>query len=242
MLGKKILAMGVLSLLTISQLFIKTNYALAEKAEGSILEDDLNTQNSLHWGGKALPYSQVLDIEESLVNLFVGKVVIDKYEDRDGAFLEIGNPPRPGKKNFISFWGSKMEGCFVTVIFQYASDSNPIDPKKLIPIELHIGIDGKIVKLRRPGSPNTNYWHRDYTYTVNENQISYNMPGILYRAEQSFFINSEQVNHLRSSSTKEVKARITFFDGSTRNFPIGVETVKRWKNVYSFNPSCKPLK
>lgn len=111
----------------------------------------------------------------------------------------------------------------------------------MIPIRLDMGVDDTIIKLRPQSSPNTTYWKQNYTYEVNENQFSYNRTGILYAAEQTFFISSEQVNHLRSSSTQEVKARITFHDGSSIIYPIGVETVKRWKNVYSFNPYCKDM-
>ncbi|MEL4897918.1 hypothetical protein [Crocosphaera sp. Alani8] len=228
-------------MLTITHLFIKTNYALAEKSEGSIIEDDLNIQNLLPWGLPDLPYSQVLDIQDSLINSSIGKVVIDKYEDTNGGLIVFTNPPHPGKQNFISLWGSKIEGCFVRLIFQYASSSNPIDHQKLTPIRLDIGVDGTIIRLRREGIANAQYWKQNYTYKVSNNQISYNRTGVLYVGKQSFPINSEQVNHLRSSSPQEVKGRITFSDGSTIIFPIGVETVKRWKNVYSFNPSCKPI-
>ncbi|MGK7884962.1 MAG: hypothetical protein AB4057_10100 [Crocosphaera sp.] len=229
--------MVALSLLTITHLFIKTNYALAETSEGSIIEDDLNTQNSLPWGLPDWRYSQVLNIHESLINLLVGKVVIDKYENRNGALSIFNNPPSPGKKNFISFWGSKIEGCFVKLIFQSASSSNPIDPETLIPIRLDMGVDDTIIKLRAKSSSNTTYWKENYTYGVDENK----MTGTFYGVEQNFFISSEQVNHLKSASTQEVKARITFLDGSSVIYPIGVETVKRWKNVYSFNPYCKDM-
>ena len=229
--------LAVLFLLSTSNFVLGIKSVVAQSfSEASILEDDLNMSKGLPWGGRNWPYSQVTNIQEGLVNTTVGKIVIDKHEDTNGSWFGY---LLPGKKNFISFFGSKVEGCFVKLVYQYASASTSIEPKTIIPVRLEIGVGDKIVRLSSENSENK-YWQKDYTYSVYENSKSEERTGRWYMSSQNFLATAEQVRLLRSSPEDEVKARITFADDSTIIFPIGIETVRRWKNVYSFNSSCKP--
>lgn len=155
MLAKIILKIAVLFLLSTSNFVLGIKSVVAQSSsEASILEDDLNMGKGLPWGGRNWPYSQVTSIQDGLVNATVGKIVIDKYEDRNGYFDFFGNPPTPGKKNFISFFGSKVEGCFVKLVYQYTSNSSSIEPKTIIPVRLEIGVGNKIVRLSSENSEN----------------------------------------------------------------------------------------
>jgi S1-C subfamily serine protease len=50
-----------------------------QQTEASIAEDALSTRKGISWGGGNFPYSQVVAIQDSLVNAPVGRVVLDKH-------------------------------------------------------------------------------------------------------------------------------------------------------------------
>lgn len=208
-----------------------------QQIEAAIAEDDLSTRKGISWGGGNFPYSQVVAIQDSLVNAPVGRVVLDKHgiDESSSGLILIQNPfssPAPGKSVFITLWGSKIEGCFVEAVVQLAPEEK-IVPESIIPTMLEVGISDRIVQLS-PQKSRPKLGSFKYKYTVNKAKRS----GTWYMARQIFAIDSGTAKLLSSVSAQEVKARLNFGDDDSLVIPIGVETVKRWKQVYSFNPAC----
>lgn len=229
----------LLSSLTLTSLFLSATVTFAQRIEGSIPEDDLNTRKGLPWNGRDYPYSQVLEIKDSLVNSTVGRVVIDRHQERAGKLDLFGNPPVPGKLVFVSFWGSKIEGCFADLIIQYAPSDN-LDASAIYPIKLDIGVGNKIVVLL-PQNVKSNVWQTDYTYETSSNGSRVTRSGTWYMARQLFIVDAGIAEGLSQSPSQNAKARITFANGDTLIFPIGAGTVSRWKEAYGFNPSCTAI-
>jgi hypothetical protein len=218
-------------------LFLSFNFYLivpkakAQNIEGKITEDELNTRSGLPWSGGTFPWSKVVEIQDSLVNSPVGRIVIDKHTE---GVSFINFPLRPGQIVFITFWGSKIEGCYVELIYQIAP-WNRMNQKMITPEFLEIGVKDQIVKLI-PQEVKPHFYSFNYSYKDGEN--TYN--AIWYMVRQLFVIDQATANVLMNAPNKEVKARIRFPD-STEIFPIGRGTVQRWKDTYNFNPSCNSL-
>ena len=60
-------------------------------------------------------------------------------------------------------------------------------------------------------------------------------------ARNLFVLDEKSAKILSNAPVKQVKARLTFNDDETLIIPIGLGTVKRWNEVYSFNPKCTNL-
>ncbi len=213
-------------------------------------EDDLNAVNGLAWAGAGWRFSRVVEIQDSLVNTPVGRIVLDRHgvdnSVNDGISDLIFNSPfsapEPGIFVVISMWGSKIEGCFAEVIIQVA----PVgqwQADAFIPTALEMGIGEQIVSLPAHAATPARYGTTPYVYTENVGSLLgpsqyVQREGTIYTGRHVFAIDSTMANLLSNAPEEEVKARITYSDGSSTVFPIGEKTVKRWRDVYAFNPYC----
>lgn len=222
-----------------SLLSLENRAAIAQRVEASINEDSLTTRGGLGWDGPNLPYSKLVEIKDSLVGSQVGVVILDRHQDK-GNNIDIfgGNAPKPGKKVFISLWGSKVEGCFAEIIFQTAP-YNALSGEQIAPILLEVGVGEQIVRLVPPSNKQPSTWQVNYTYEVYENNARYKRSGIWYMGRQLFVVDAATASVLSQAPQKKATARVTFANGETAIFPIGVGTVKRWKEAYNFNPTCQ---
>jgi hypothetical protein len=135
-----------------------------------LAEDKLNTEKNLRWGGEGLPFNEVVTIRDSLVNSIVGKVVIDRYGEDNGAqqstgllsglsnALNIRAPfagPRPGRITIVTLWGSKEEGCFVKAMIRNA----PVGDAKV-----RLTFNNGDTKVFAIGQKNVAQWRESYGY------------------------------------------------------------------------------
>jgi hypothetical protein len=217
------------------------------KFEATIAEDSLNNLQNIPWGGDGFPYSKVVKIEDSLSPEYsVGFAVFDRHgiDQSNTAPLSFlaKNPfdsAAPGKEVYISFWGAKAEGCFAEMIIQVAPTSL-LDPEKLVPTLLEVGIGGRVLKLTPQEGVEPKIYSGPYNYLVYDGNTSLTYSSVLYVIKHRFAVNAEAANILMNAPVKEVKAGVTLA-GSRVVFPIGKKTVERWKTVYSVNPTCENL-
>ncbi|RCJ40713.1 hypothetical protein A6770_09880 [Nostoc minutum NIES-26] len=209
-------------------------------AETSIDEDRLDTVDGMRWAGSGLPFDEVVNIKDSLVNSALGKVVLDRHgEDRSGGlFKSPFDSPRPGRFVLVSLWGSKIEGCFVKMIVQSAPPDGQADLEDLVPKFIELGIGDQILQLTQSQATKPRGFSGKYTYTVYENNTKYTRSSTWYMTDTSFAISPDAANMLRTAPEKEIRARLTFANGDTKVFPIGKGNVRRWQEAYSFNSSC----
>lgn len=209
---------------------------VAQSIEATIAEDDLVTLEGLPWGGKQWPYSQTVEIQESLVASPVGRVVLDRHgiDRSDSSFLfkRPFSSIEPGKSVFISLWGSKIEGCFAEMIIQVAPKQS-ISPDKIVPSLLELGIGNQILQLKPQQSSSV----QSYQYTYTKDQRQYN--ATWYMVRQLFVIDSNIAKVLSDAKPQTIKARLNFGNNSLI-ISLGEETTKRWKYTYGFNPACQP--
>jgi hypothetical protein len=221
-------------------------YADSE-VEGSMTEDELEILGGLRWAANGWDFSEVLEIQDSLVDSPLGRVVIDRHgidrSTNDGLGDLIFNSPfanpEPGISVVISLWGSKIEGCFAEVIFQHALAEGQ-NPEAAVPTLIEMGIGGQIVELAPQPNVQPRYGANSYTYQ--EGEILSNQrvqrQGVLHTGRHVFAIDSTVASILSNAPAGEVKARITFANQDAIVVPIGKKTVARWRSVYSFNPYC----
>ncbi|MBD2513032.1 hypothetical protein H6G91_38715 [Nostoc muscorum FACHB-395] len=235
---QKYLRFSFLTLLVLSNLF--ANVAIA----ASIEEDKLDTVNGVPWGGDGLPFNKVVDIKDALVNSALGKVVIDRHgEDPLGVLFQAPfAAPSPGRFVLVSFWGSKVEGCFVKIIVQSAPASGEADLENLVPKMIELGINGQVLRLDRSPKIPPRGFKGNYTYTQYENNTNVTRSSTWFMTDTSFTVNGDGANFLRTAPPKEIKARVTFSNGDSKVFPIGSGNVKRWDEAFGFNSSCSAPK
>jgi hypothetical protein len=218
---------------------LSSDVSVAEKEPKlppTMAEDDLQTKQGLRWGGQKWPYSQIVEIQDSLVGSPVGRVIIDRHgidKSDNGVLFNVPfSAPAPGKSVFVSLWGSKIEGCYAEMIVQVAP-RQPIELETIVPTLLELGINGQIVQLV-PQKSQPQVGSFDYTYLVDETQQS----AIWYMSRQIFFMDSATANLLASAPAEDLKVRVNFGSNSLI-IPIGAETVRGWKQAYQFNPTCQ---
>ncbi|NEP02334.1 MAG: hypothetical protein F6K58_27530 [Symploca sp. SIO2E9] len=211
--------------------------ASAQPAEVSINEDALNTASGVRWGGKGWPFSEVVDIKDSLVGASVGRVVLDRYGSDKSEYSSIFRAPfaspLPKRLVIISLWGSKIEGCFVELLVQYAPPTE-FNPESIVPVSLEMGVAGRIVSLTPQSNKTGRYYTQAYSYKDGEQQISANW----HMGRQIFSVDAVVATALKKAPQEQIRARITFTNGESVLYLIGKETISRWQNVYSANPTC----
>lgn len=209
--------------------------------EASIDQDNLNTRGGVRWGGGNWPYSKVTEVKDSLVGTVVGRVVLDRHGvDRSYMSGFINSPftsPEPVKLVFITLWGSNAQGCFAELLFQYATTSGgDIEEitKSIVPKTLEIGINRQIVELPAQPFDKSRRFANNYVWERNNRARS----GTWYMTRNLFSIDAPVAKVLSDAPQEEVKARITFQNDETMTFPIGGNTVARWKDSFALNPTC----
>jgi hypothetical protein len=216
--------------------------AIAGKEE-AIFEDNLNTSGGLGWGGPDLPYRRTVDIKDSLVDTKLGRVAADRHGINAGGLVElIFGPftnPYPGRMAFISLWGSKLEGCFVEMIVQYAPPGSDVDLKDLTPTTLEMGIGSQLVELPAQSNLEPKLLKQDYTYSRVVGSVTQNYSSTWYMTRNVFTVDSGIANILSNAPNAEVRARLTMRSGQKMLIPIRKETVSSWKSAYSYNPACQ---
>ncbi|MBD2299436.1 hypothetical protein H6G80_16285 [Nostoc sp. FACHB-87] len=235
---KKILNLSLVTVLLLPSLLNFTGeQAIAQTA---IDEDKLNTVNGMPWAGGGLPFSKLVNIQDTLVNSALGKVVIDAHGEDPLSSL-IKSPfsgPRPGRFVVVSLWGSKIEGCFAKVVVQTAPADGQATLEQIAPTTIELGIDGQILQLTPSPNSKVRGFSGKYTYTEYENNQNVSYSNTWYMSDTLFAINADAANILRKAQPKEVRVRLTFANGDTKVFPIGKGTVKHWQEAYGFNSAC----
>ena len=221
--------------LTVMLSSLSTGDVIAQPAEVSVNEDALNTTGGVSWGGKGWPFSEVVDIRDSLVGTSVGRVVIDRYgSDNYSSLLRAPfAAPRPKRLVILSLWGSKIEGCFVELLVQYAPPTE-FNPESIVPVSLEMGIAGRVVSLIPQSNTTGKYYIHEYSYKEGKQEIIANW----YMGRQIFSVDSVVATVLKKAPQEELRTRVTFSDGQSVLSLIGKETISRWQNVYSANPNC----
>lgn len=238
----------LLSTLLITGLVLNTT---KPATAGEISEEKLNTERSLKWGGEGLPLDDVLTVRDPLVNSIVGKVTIDRHgednstEENTGFLSNIFNAitirdpstPKPGRMAIVTLWGSKEEGCFVTASIHNAPKNND-SANDIVPVKMEIGLGTQVVKLTPVPRSTPKTASGNYTYNDGKNEMS----ATRYFSENTFAINGKVADLFRNAPKGNARVRITFANGSTKIFPIGEKNVARWKEIYSYNPTCTAAK
>ncbi|AFY42381.1 hypothetical protein [Nostoc sp. PCC 7107] len=209
-------------------------------AQSAIDEDKLNTVNGMPWAGGGLPFSKLVNIQDTLVNFALGKVVIDAHgEDPLSSLIKSPfNGPRPGRFVVVSLWGSKIEGCFAKIVVQTAPSNGQAILDEIAPTTIELGIDGQILQLTPVPNSKVRGFSGKYTYTEYENNQNVSYNNTWYMSDTLFAINADAANILRKAPAKEIRARLTFANGDTKVFPIGKGTVRHWQEAYGFNSAC----
>jgi hypothetical protein len=207
-------------------------------AQTSIDEDKLDTVKGMSWAGSGLPFSEVININDTLVNAPLGKVVIDRHGEASGLLNNPFASPNPGRFVVVSLWGSKIEGCFAQMIVQVAPVNGQADLKQLVPQKIELGIGNQILKLTLNPNTKVKRFYANYTYTKYENKVETKYSSTWYMTDTTFAVNADAANLLRNAPAKQVRVRLTFADGDTKVFPIGEGTVKKWQETYGFNSAC----
>jgi hypothetical protein len=203
-------------------------------AEDTIDEDSLNLQRGLKWAGSGLTFDRVLTIKDTLVNAPVGKITISRHGHDSAPILQMPfNGPYPGRITMLALWGAKIEGCFVRTIIHNAGVVQGTDINSFVPVRLEMGVNGQIVKL----TPNHKAAPRggvfDYEYQNDgTRRAQYTV------TDTTFGVNKKVADLMRSARSEPIKVRVTFRGGETQLFDLGGDSVGKWKEAYSFNPSC----
>lgn len=241
---KKIYQLGCLILVFVLPIL---NFNTASAEDGASIDEEIATSN-LHWGGSKLPYNKLADIKDGLTTEILGKGVLDRHGIGSGMLSKIGgvfNSPQYGELVFISLWESKTKGCFVEMIVQHSPKSNQTNlgtANSMIPTLLEVGIGKEKIALLPKEKSSISFPPQSYSYNESTgNGYTITQTGIWYMARNLFVLDANSASILSNAPIKEVKARLTFEDGQTINIPIGEGTVKKWKDVYSFNPKCTNL-
>jgi|GEM_PF-1567784 len=207
-------------------------------------EDDLNRarNGTLRWGGRGLPYKEAVEIRDSLVNTMLGKVVADRHGvGHSGPFGIFGaaHAPFPGNAIFVSLWGSKIEGCFVEMIVQYAPPGGKIDPKAITPVLMEIGVGDRIVELPPQSNVKITPFKRAYNYTVRQNGQDREVSSYWYMSHNLFAVDATVAKLLsKAPRGKEARVRLTYEDNNSDVIKLDDETVDEWREAYGFNPNC----
>jgi hypothetical protein len=245
----KILTSSICLLTSLSALGIFTPFSALAKEDKtkSVFEDTLNQSSGVDWGGPDLPYRKAVDIKDSLVDTLTGKIVADRYGKGAGnltdAILGPYFSPSPGRIVTISLWGSKIEGCFVEMIVQYApvvgSSFDADNAKELTPTLLQLGVGSNVIELPPQSSTKLVVQKRNYVFSTTSGGRNFNIPSNWYMTRNLFQIDASMAEILRSAPAKDSRARLKLASGETLLIPIRKETVAAWKSAYSFNSSCQ---
>jgi hypothetical protein len=128
-----------------------------------------------------------------------------------------------------------LSGCSVKAIVHNAPKENGSNAQGFVPIKMEVGVGTKIVKLKPVIQSTPQIASGTYKYTENKRE----QVAPYYFAENTFAIDSKVADLLRNAPPGEARVRIAFYNGQTKVFPIGSKNVARWREAYSYNPTCK---
>ncbi|MBW4520982.1 MAG: hypothetical protein KME16_14920 [Scytolyngbya sp. HA4215-MV1] len=215
----------------------------------NLQEDALITIRGLPWAAPKWPYNRVVNIEK-FGGAVVGKAVLDRHgeqvpidnvliKDPFGEFYGL----KPVSLVFVSQWGSKQAGCYAEMLVQVAppppANLSAEDALQLLVptlIEIAVG-NGRVVELK-PQKIQPKVFGGEYTYQDSRDQQRYRSNW--YMARNIFAVNANQAEMLRTAQPGKATLRVSFADGNAYQFPIGKGTVSLWKEVYDYNPTCRP--
>ena len=229
---KTILFISAFVGITLGQL--NPQIANAQIVEESLDRDDLVIDSSLPWGIKKWPHSKIIEVLD-LADSVYGLVVIDRYgiDESNSAITQPFSRIKPGKTVFASIWGSNLDGCYVETIVQ-AAPKNEINPEATLPTLLELGIGGRIVSFSpRETNPEIISYRYNYLGKNNSQQQS-----IWHMNHRVFDIDATTASRLSNAPIESVRARM-HFGNKTIPFDIGVDTVERWQDIFSFNSTCQ---
>ena len=236
------------------------NYSTYRSFAQNIIEwrmsgDQLNTIFGLPWAAQRWPFSQLIEVQvNNIDSTRLGWVVLDRHGFDDSSEY-VSNPfntlikapfasPLPGRVVIITAWGSINPGCYVEIILQAALPPSAGEADILVPRTLEMNIDGRLVRLRSQSngarySNAVQFQYTDYVYSQESNQyeeISQN--GVWYTGRHLFLVDASSANILSNATVADIPLRVTLSNGFPFTYPIGQETVRRWQNVFRYNPSC----
>lgn len=243
------------TILSMTTSAVNFNPVMAQQTEATIDEDELITLDGIPWAAEGWPFSKIVEIRETLVNSVVGRTVIDLHGVDTDCVVEALCSPfslAPGNLIIVSMWSSKLEGCAVELVVQHTLPTGE-EGNKIVPVRLDIGIEDNLISLIPQQNATPTVSQRSYTSGGNGgiNILGTRVGGggtqrgILYASRNVFVVDATVASLLSNAPEKEVRARVSFADAGFprkwRVFPIGVETVKRWRSVFGFNSTCRPL-
>ena len=218
-------------------IFAVPKTAQAQAVEETLNKDDLQIDSSLPWGIKKWPYSKVVEVID--LGTVAGRIVIDRY-GIDESFSPIKQPfsrIKPGKTVFATIWSNDFDGCYLETIVQAAPKKENRSQSNFTLTILKIGIDGERIMELTPRETNPEIISYRYSYLGDDNS---QQEAIWHMNHRIFDLNSEQAQVLANAPIEDLSARM-YFGNKTLPLEIGADTVERWQDIYSFNPSCAPL-
>lgn len=225
------------------------------RGEETMTQDDLITIYGLPWGAREWEFSRVIDVQRNSIDpAVVGRAVLDRHGIDEsttnhpilGLIRQPFQGPRPGRVVLISAWGSNNDGCYAELIFHVATNNAQGNAARIIPTRIEMNINGQPLTLlpqsnqaARYSNP-TPFNYVDYVQQGdNYNEIP--LSGSWYAARHLFRVDANAARTLSSANEDDdVPIRVTMLNGQPITYDIGDNTVRRWRDVFSYNPNCAP--
>jgi hypothetical protein len=242
--------------------FVFSGLCLAQEPPMSVITDDnLDIRQGLPWAG-TLPgweFSRSIEVVDGLTKSSFGRVVIDRHGicERSGIICDPFSVS-PGDLVLVTLWNSNAYSCSVQVVVQKAPSQKLAAQEAVnavVPVNFSIGVGNQKISLV-PAKNKPRMFQYRYQYSVRDEKATtgFNLSDILtgkgsknvedtyYVASTLLSIDREAAQIMSSAPEGNVRARITFADGSILTYDIGASTVREWKRVLSFNPTCAEVK
>ena len=231
----KLLFLFLLCCFSLISINILPQKTAAQVVEETLDKDELKVNENLPWGIKKWPYGKIIEVKDLAKSIY-GRMVIDRY-GIDESYAPVKQPfsrIKPGKLVIVSMWGSDLDGCYVETVIQVAPKNN-INPEITLPTLIELAIGNEILELT-PKLTNPQIITYRYNYLDGRNSQK---RGLWHMNRRVFNLDSVQASKLINAPIEDVKARMHFGTVKTIPFKIGVDTVERWQDIYSFNSSCQ---
>ncbi|MBD2465648.1 hypothetical protein H6G89_32160 [Oscillatoria sp. FACHB-1407] len=251
---KRVWQSGLLAIAASFTLNVAVEPGIAQtRAEETMTQDDLITIFGLPWGAGDWEFSRIVEVQRNSIDpTVVGRTVLDRHgidESRTNHPLLglINRPfegPRPGRVVLISAWGSNNDGCYAELIFHVATNNAQGNAARIIPTRIEMNINGQLLTLTPQSnraarySDPTPFNYVDYVQQGNNyNEIA--LGGSWYAARHLFQVDANDARILSSAPDQDIPVRVTLRTGQPITYEIGDDTVRRWRDVFSYNPSCR---
>lgn len=235
--------LGVIASLSVINL---SGASAQNPAEVRMSFDDLDTVFGLPWAADNWPFGQVIEIQRNSVDpTVVGRIVLDRHGlDADPLIKAPFASPYPGRVVLISGWASLTGGCLAELVIQVAVAEDELDASVLIPTEMSMNINGQVITLPslEDSASYSDVTAFNYVETVwdesTEEYVNIDKVGVWYTARHLFSISAANAAVLSQATAENTDLRIVLSNRRPFTYPIGESTTGRWRNVFSFNPSC----